>query len=550
MDDLTLLNGTCTSGSCGTGDCGTGLFPPEGTVRPPVSGDANNTSYIVAIPTLNGVDVKWNLPTVNPRGVSYYEVYRSGNSNFNSASMLGTTGGTVYQDSITIKQDAVYYYWVVLVTLSGVSLTPVGPAIARKNSTVADIIEAITGEIDNGVLAGSLKEDIAQITLNRRDLNDEIAARIAGNAELADAFQRVQDGLDQSIAFMYEETQKRIDGDDAAIRTINLLAAANQNNTALIEQERIARVTKDEALSTTIDRNMAATNENIAAAVRQEATARTNEDLALGRKIDTVQSTMHGEIASVEQTMQTQINTTNGKVTNIGALWTARVSVNGLVGGFGVYNNGQTVEAGFDVDTFWVGRTNANKRKPFIIQNGVTYIDEAMIRSLTFDKLTSSDGGLVFENGVLRARHLVVDTVSILGGAVSDMNGSVRDISIINNGGYGDATQITVNAKEGNTGTLVNFTIGGTLNISNPSINGGQASFRIIIWRNSSVIFDSSNYYSKAPGNEERGNYISFPAAVRDYSPAGSNKYSARLMVSNGILGNVQAVLTAVTMQR
>ena len=488
MDDLTLLNGTCTSGSCGTGDCGTGLFPPEGTVRPSVSGDANNTAYIVAIPTLNGVDVKWNLPTVNPRGVSYYEVYRSGNSNFNSASMLGTTGGTVYQDSITIKQDAVYYYWVVLVTLSGVSLTPVGPAIARKNSTVADIIEAITGEIDNGVLAGSLKEDIAQITLNRRDLNDEIAARIAGNAELADAFQRVQDGLDQSIAFMYEETQKRIDGDDASIRVINLLAAANQNNTALIEQERIARVNADGALSTTIDRNMAATNANIAAAVRQEATARTNADNALGQQITTVQSSMYGQIAGVEQTMQTQINATNGKVTAIGALWTARVSVNGLVGGFGIYNNGQTVEAGFDVDTFWVGRTNANKRKPFIIKNGVTYIDDAMIASLTFDKLRSTDGSLVFENGVLKAKHLQVDTVSINGGAVTSMtvvNGGNMGIS--SGSGSPVAVSASIEMPVGGSGVMVQVILSAK--------SGNYANYFVVVQRDDGTLIESRHIF-------------------------------------------------------
>lgn len=488
MDDLTLLNGTCTSGSCGTGECGTGLFPPEGTVRPPVSGDANNTAYIVAIPTLNGVDVKWNLPTVNPRGVSYYEVYRSGNSNFNSASMLGTTGGTVYQDSITIKQDAVYYYWVVLVTLSGISLTPVGPAIARKNSTVADIIEAITGEIDNGVLAGSLKEDIAQITLNRRDLNDEIAARIAGNAELADAFQRVQDGLDQSIAFMYEETQKRIDGDDASIRVINLLAAANQNNTALIEQERIARVNADGALSTTIDRNMAATNDNIAAAVRQEATARTNADTALGQQITTVQSSMNGQIASVEQTMQTQINTVNGKVTSIGALWTARVSVNGLVGGFGIYNNGQTVEAGFDVDTFWVGKTNANKRKPFIIRDGITYIDDALIHSLTFDKLRSSDGNLVFENGVLKARYLEVDTLSIKGGAVTAMTVSeYGNMGISVGSGSPVAVAGSIDMPVGGSGVMVQVILSAK--------SGHYANYYLVVQRDDGVLIGSRHIY-------------------------------------------------------
>ena len=81
-------------------------------------------------------------------------------------------------------------------------------------------------------------------------------------------------------------------------------------------------------------------------------------------------------------------------MTEIGALWTARLSVNGLVGGFGVYNNGEFVEAGFDVDRFWVGRTQANKRKPFIIENGITYIDSAVIREASIDTLRLAGGSV------------------------------------------------------------------------------------------------------------------------------------------------------------
>lgn len=550
MTDLLLPTSDCASGSCGTGDCGTGLFPPGGTPRPPIAGDSNNTSYIVAISTLNGVDVKWHLPTVNPTGTSYFKVFRSNDATFSNAAMIGTTQGTIYQDSITIKEATVIYYWVVLVTISGVELSPVGPAMARKNSTVKDIMEIITGEIDDGVLAGSLKEDIANITLNRRDLNSEIANRIKGNAELAEAFQRVQDGLDQSIAFMYEETQKRINGDDASIRTINMLAAANQNNTALIDQERIARVTKDDALSLTIDRNMAATGDNIAAAVRVETLARTNADNALSSQITTAQSTLGGEIAGVQTNLSTRITSVDGKVTQIGALYTAKVSVNGLVGGFGVYNDGRTVEAGFDVDTFWVGRTNADKIKPFIITNGRTYIADAMIASLNFDKLRSTDGNLVFENGVLRARHLIVDTPSIIQGAVSYMNGSVKNIGRINEGGYGDATQITSNIKAGSTGTMVTFNVGGSLNVSNTGINGGGASFTIYIYRGSSVIFSNSNYFSKGGLPDESGIYTSFSVSVKDTPGEGTNVYSARIYVSNGILTNTSATLTTLTNQR
>jgi hypothetical protein len=102
-------------------------------------------------------------------------------------------------------------------------------------------------------------------------------------------------------------------------------------------------------------------------------------------------------------------------------LYTAKLSVNGLIGGFGVYNDGTTVQAGFDVDEFWVGKTQANKRKPFIISGGVTYIDEAAIEKLTFTKLRDASGSFIVENGKVKADYLTVTnsiTVPSVGGNI------------------------------------------------------------------------------------------------------------------------------------
>lgn len=111
------------------------------------------------------------------------------------------------------------------------------------------------------------------------------------------------------------------------------------------------------------------------------------------------------------------------------AVYTAQVQANGLVGGFGLYNDGTTVDAGFDVDRFWVGRTQANKRKPFIIDedddgNQVTYIDTAMIREatiqegqlgpITIGKLSREDGTpITTVGGLIRADALDVGNLDV-----------------------------------------------------------------------------------------------------------------------------------------
>jgi len=133
---------------------------------------------------------------------------------------------------------------------------------------------------------------------------------------------------------------------------------------------------------------------------------------AISAAITTSQTTLNGNIASAQSTLQTNINTVDGKVTSIGARYTAVVSANGLVGGFGVYNNGTVIQAGFDVNEFWVGSSQSNKRKPFIISDGITYIDDAAINKLTFTKLRDESGSVLIENGKIKANYLQVTSIS------------------------------------------------------------------------------------------------------------------------------------------
>lgn len=90
----------------------------------------------------------------------------------------------------------------------------------------------------------------------------------------------------------------------------------------------------------------------------------------------------------------------NGDLVERGAYFTVVTNADGLIGGFGMYNNGTIVEMGFDVDRFWVGRTGADKIKPFIIDNGTVYINDAAINRLTFSKMRSEDGSLAFTPAV------------------------------------------------------------------------------------------------------------------------------------------------------
>lgn len=382
---------SCTDIVCGTGGW-----------AGPLPGDPDNNSVLRATPAFGGIDVSWTMPATNPFAVAHTVIRRGISNNFNAAVFLASVGGDFFYDKSDTAQPVEYYYWIQFVSVNGTYGDWIGPASAVAKPLIEKVIEDLTGKIDAGVLAQSLKSEIDKITLNYGELLTEIGNRVAGNAALSAALQDLQNGVTQALAFVNTEITTRIDGDNALAQQVGLIAAANSSNAAAIINEKSARVSKDEALTTQYNAVLAATGNN-AAALTVETTARTTADSALASQITTAQATLNGSISSVQTTMQTQINAVTGE---LDAIYTAKVDVNGMVGGFGIYGTPTSVEAGFDVDRFWVGRTSANKRKPFIIENGTVYIDDAAINKLTFSKLRDEAGTFIVQNGKVKANYI------------------------------------------------------------------------------------------------------------------------------------------------
>jgi hypothetical protein len=215
------------------------------------------------------------------------------------------------------------------------------------------------------------------------------------------------------VATLIADEVVRLESSDTAqVNQINVISTKSDDNAAAIVAEQTARSDADSALAYSIN-TVEGSVANNAAAIQTEQTARVEDDTALAQDITTLQTTVNDDIAQVELNAQTQIDTFNGEVTAIGALYTAKVNVNGLIGGFGVYNDGSEVLAGFDVDTFFVGRTQANKVKPFVIKDGETFIDEAVIQSLTFNKLRADDGSFIVEDGKLKASFIDAGSLTV-----------------------------------------------------------------------------------------------------------------------------------------
>ena len=329
---------SCTDTVCGTG----------GWVGP-LPGDPDNNSILTATAAYGGIDVTWTYPTLNAHAVNHTLLFRGVTPDFSLAVQQAVVSGNFYYDRIQKKDIQPYYYWIRIVSVNGTVGELIGPASASPKGMIEEVMQDLTGLIDSGVLAESLRSEIDRIeVLNQRIYTEE--------ADRKEAITYVTQAL--------EDVQSN--------------------------------------------------GEEVAAYLQQETTLRISDTASLAQAINTAQSVMGDSIASVQTTLQTNIETVEGEVTQIGALYTAKVDVNGLVGGFGVYNNGTTVEAGFDVDRFWVGRTT-NKRKPFIIENNVVYIDEGAINKLTFSKLRDESGSFVVENGKVKANYIDAANLNVRG---------------------------------------------------------------------------------------------------------------------------------------
>ena len=393
-------NSSCVDGVCGTGEW-TGALP----------GDPGNNSTIAANAAYGGINVSWTYPALNPYAVIHTRLYRGITNNFSESVMQHIVSGSSFFDKIPKEQIRQYFYWIELVSVNSTVGAPIGPASATPLAAIDETLQDLYGRIDDGFLANSLRDKIGTLDILNRDLGAEIVDRIANNEALVAALAAVQSETGEAMSYILNETTERITVDSAMIDQLNVLAVGMNDNAAAIVTERLVRIDDIESLAsdvnilyTTFDENtaaildertarttadgalatslsvLAAENDTLGAAIQTEQQARVSADSALSSQITTAQTVLGSNLASVQTNLQSQITTTNGKVTNIGALYTAKVSVNGLVGGFGIYNNGTEVQAGFDVDTFWIGRTASNKTKPFVISGDVVYLDKARIR--------------------------------------------------------------------------------------------------------------------------------------------------------------------------
>jgi len=346
--------------------------PPGSTLIPPRPTGFN------AVGSFGYIVLSWDIPGDQYLNHAFTNIYRSETDNFANAEMIGRDTGMMYTDHIReVEEEGVgFYYWITFTSTEDREGPPnsTSGTYAEVIPDLGFLLDKLSGEIDESVLAQSLNKRIDKIEILETGLSTEKAARK--------------------------------DADSAMAQRIDTVSAVAGSNAAAIQAEQTARADGDSALAEQVTTVQSQLGDNIAS-VQQSMS--TNIE-----RID-------GELVNLgaEYTLKLDVN---GYVSGFGAYNDGRTSDFAVVADrFWVAPPNST-----------------GKRKPFIIQNNKVYIDTALIRNasiqegqlgpISFGKITDRNGRPVttvagkLKGELIEAENLRVAEAAVFYGNVYSNN--------------------------------------------------------------------------------------------------------------------------------
>lgn len=229
------------AGSGGRGGAGADGFmpPPDLTIPPAPEG-------LEAVGALTAIILSWNPPGYNNH--AYTEVWRAFNPNLGEATLIGTSAGTGYVD--TVGSGKTFYYWVRFVSAANV----VGDYNATEGTVGSTSVEA--GYMLN-ILSGNIRESNLYRALNERinliDDPDTVPGSVAARIK--------------------SEAEARTEGDSALAAQIVTVSATASGAAAAVQQEAITRAAGDSANALLVETVQARLDTGDYSLVKQESSA-------------------------------------------------------------------------------------------------------------------------------------------------------------------------------------------------------------------------------------------------------------------------------------
>ena len=253
--------------------------------------------------------------------------------------------------------------------------------------------------------------------------------------------------------------------------------------------------------------------------ITTETASRVSAVEALAESIDIVAVTLGDDFALVSTSMTARIDGIEG---DLGAGYMVRTNVNGLIGGFGIWNDGATVEMGFDVTKFWVGETNAQSgMKPFIIDGGVVYIAKARIKDGDIDNAKIGNAAIT----TAKIGDAQVDTLKVGGNAITIMKYNTAGTATVV--GTVNVLTVSLDMGPGPFGSGGAVIVQGVVNAAHPETGSSVA--RITRGRDGAILSAGALYPIAGVGTGGAYGQIVMLACDNDPVP-GNNNYHIQLV--------------------
>jgi hypothetical protein len=303
----------------------------------------------------------------------------------------------------------------------------------------ADSSEATARQLLQSRLVGSADPSTASLgTLTSGLIFDERQARSTATGTLTTQVNTLTASVDtkdtQVRGLIQTESQARASEDLALTGQISVERARINSAQATIATESQTRADADSALTSQLTLERARIDQT-QANIATESQTRATQDTALAQSVNTLQTTVNGNTSSV-QTQQQAIN-------GLSASYVLRVQAGNTLGGFGLYNDGNTLAFRILADKFSITPTSSGTGvSPFILDGGIVYMNTAMIKSASieqgqlgpigFGKIVDSVGNPVTTlQGKLRAEQIDVENLQVVNANIA---GVIKSNSLAPNG--------------------------------------------------------------------------------------------------------------------
>jgi hypothetical protein len=286
------------------------------------------------------------------------------------------------------------------------------------DTVLSNSLDTALSEI--GSMSNSLTTAISAIDIAKNDYNEFISLQTTENSTITS---RVSE-LDATLSTGLVNTNAKVtEIDQAYVSSAEAYAISGNQTSASLNSDGglLKGVINDISTANTLQNQTIAGNYNAATGQFDEI------DVAYGVMAQDILD-VDAKIDETEASITREMTTFAGVDSNGDDIANAQFKVelktnadgSALIGGFNLTNDNSTVAAGFDVDTFRIGRANTDTGGfPFVVDAGVTYLADAMVKNLAIDKIVTADGTSIVttvDNVVkIKADHVDVEEVDISG---------------------------------------------------------------------------------------------------------------------------------------